>query len=164
MNGCPIVIPILLCDLCNYVISHWTSQRDVFPLVTFMSSWISENKNTIIGEKLILMTYARHSWPSSSEGSLVCQTYCDTGHAFIMVISEDPWDLHLLPVFTCIYDLCLSRLGFEHGLFQNIYFHSYAFPCTSSFLKSLIVETHLIAYVLHICWSPVDIRVGIELH
>ena len=36
-------------------------------------------------------SYARHSWPLSSEGSLACHTYCDTGHPFIMVISEDPW-------------------------------------------------------------------------
>ena len=32
----------------------------------------------------------------SSEGSLACYTYCDTGHPFIMVISEDPWHRHLL--------------------------------------------------------------------
>ena len=38
-----------------------------------------------------ILTFARHSWPLSSEGSLECHTYCDTGHPFIMVISEDPW-------------------------------------------------------------------------
>ena len=43
------------------------------------------------------LTYARHSWLLSSEGSLACHTYCDTGTLFIMVISEDPWHLHLLP-------------------------------------------------------------------
>ena len=32
-----------------------------------------------------------------SEGSLECHTYCDTGHPFIMVISEDLWHSHLLP-------------------------------------------------------------------
>ena len=35
------------------------------------------------------MTYARHSWQLSSEGSLACLTYCDTGHPYIMVISDD---------------------------------------------------------------------------
>ena len=40
---------------------------------------------------LQILTYARHSRPLSSEGSLACQTYCDKGHPFIMVISEDPW-------------------------------------------------------------------------
>ena len=28
---------------------------------------------------------------------LACHTYCDTGHPFIMVISEEPWHSHLLP-------------------------------------------------------------------
>ena len=41
--------------------------------------------------------YARHSWPLSSEGSLTCHTYYDTGLPFIMVISEDPWHSHLMP-------------------------------------------------------------------
>ena len=36
-------------------------------------------------------TYTRHSWQMNSEGSLACHTYCDTGHPFKMVISEDPW-------------------------------------------------------------------------
>ena len=45
---------------------------------------------TIAGEGLQILTYARHSWPVSSEGSLACHTYCDTGYPFIMVISEDP--------------------------------------------------------------------------
>ena len=44
----------------------------------------------------IFFTYARHSWPLSSEGSLVCHTYCDKGHPFIMVIFEDLWLSHLL--------------------------------------------------------------------
>ena len=52
---------------------------------------------TITGEGLQILTYARHSWPLSSEGSLACHTYCDTGHPFIMVISEDPSNSHLLP-------------------------------------------------------------------
>ena len=36
------------------------------------------------------LTYTRHLWPLSSEGYLACHTYCDKGHPFIMVISEDP--------------------------------------------------------------------------
>ena len=39
----------------------------------------------ITGEGLEISTYARHSWPLSSEGSLACNTYCDTEHPFIMV-------------------------------------------------------------------------------
>ena len=44
---------------------------------------------TIDGEGLQIFTYALHSWSLSSEGSLACQAYCDTEHAFIMVIFED---------------------------------------------------------------------------
>ena len=52
---------------------------------------------TIAGGGLQIFSYARHSWPLISEGSLACNTYCDTGHPLIMVISEDPWHSHLLP-------------------------------------------------------------------
>ena len=52
-----------------------------------------------------------------------CHTYCDTGHPFIMVISEDPLHSHLLPgvlQLSCHYLLLrlLSRLGFEHTTFR----------------------------------------------
>ena len=43
------------------------------------------------------MTFARHSWSLSSEGSLTCHALCDTDLPFIMVIFEDPWHSHLLP-------------------------------------------------------------------
>ena len=42
---------------------------------------------TITDEGLQILTYARHSWPLSSERSLACHTYCDREHLFIMVIS-----------------------------------------------------------------------------
>ena len=45
---------------------------------------------TITCEGLQFLTYARHLRPLSSEGSLSCHTYCDTGHPFKMVIREDP--------------------------------------------------------------------------
>ena len=45
---------------------------------------------TIAGEGLQILTYARHLWPLSSKGSYACHTCCDTGHPFMMVISEDP--------------------------------------------------------------------------
>ena len=52
---------------------------------------------TIAGEGLQILTYARHSWPLSSEDSLACHIYCDTDHPFLMVITEDSWHSHLLP-------------------------------------------------------------------
>ena len=49
---------------------------------------------TIAGEGLQILTYVRHLWPLSSEGSLACHAFCDTGHAFIIVISEDVCHSH----------------------------------------------------------------------
>ena len=70
---------------------------------------------TIAGEGLQILTYARHTWPLSSEDSLTCHTYCDTGLPFIMVMSEDPWHSHQLPsVWQWSFnDLGLSRPGIE---------------------------------------------------
>ena len=45
---------------------------------------------TIDDEGLQILTYARHAWSLSREGSLAYHTYFDTGNPFIMVISEDP--------------------------------------------------------------------------
>ena len=44
----------------------------------------------IADEGLRILTYARQLLPLSSEGSLAYHTYCDTGHTFMKVISEDP--------------------------------------------------------------------------
>ena len=70
---------------------------------------------TITGEELQILTYARHSRPLSSEGSLACHTYCDTGHPFIWS-SPRPRDTNTYcrafnsgAVNTCFYDLGLSR-------------------------------------------------------
>ena len=52
---------------------------------------------TITCNGLQILTYTRHLWPLSREGSLECHTYCDMWHPFIMVISEDPWYSHVLP-------------------------------------------------------------------
>ena len=49
------------------------------------------------GLQVLTLTYARLSWPLSSEDSLACHTYCYTGHPFIMVIFKDPCHSPLLP-------------------------------------------------------------------
>ena len=56
---------------------------------------------TIAGERMQILTCSRHLWPLSSEVSLACHTYCDTGHPFILklFISEDSWHSHRLPSF-----------------------------------------------------------------
>ena len=43
---------------------------------------------TITSDGLQLLTYARQSWPLSSDGSLACQVVCDMGQPFIMVNSR----------------------------------------------------------------------------
>ena len=63
-------------------------------------------RHHITGEEPQILTFAQHSWPLSSEGSLACHTSYD-----IMVISKDPWH-------SCFNVLGLSRLGFKHPTFR----------------------------------------------
>ena len=57
------------------------------------------------GQFLFSLIWRRHHYRSMLNtdmaikqwGFLACMhTYCDTGHLYIMVISEDPWHLNLL--------------------------------------------------------------------
>ena len=41
---------------------------------------------TITGEGQQILTYSRHSWSLNIEGSLTCNTYCDTEQPFIMQV------------------------------------------------------------------------------
>ena len=64
------------------------------------------------------LTFARHSWPLSSESSFfTCHTYSDTGQPFIMVISGKTHDTHTCcrkfssgAVTTCYKDLVRPRI------------------------------------------------------
>ena len=54
-----------------------------------------------------------------------CNTFCDTGHPLIMVITEDPWHTYCRvsgsgTVTTYLNDLGLSRLEFEHQPFACV--------------------------------------------
>ena len=84
----------------------------------------SYGDDAIAVEGLQILTFDRHSWPLSSEGSLACRTNCDAGihlywsyprtrdtHTFCRAFSSGA-------VTTCFYDLCLFRLGFEHPTFR----------------------------------------------
>ena len=61
---------------------------------------------TITDEGLLILVYAWHSWPLSNEGSLVCHTYCDTGHPFMwsspttnnthLLLNNWQWSCHYL--------------------------------------------------------------------
>ena len=52
---------------------------------------------TIAREGLQTLTYTPHSLRLSSEGSLTCHTYCDTGLPFKMVMFEEPWHSGIEP-------------------------------------------------------------------
>ena len=57
---------------------------DIGPVVLeFVCGFHLYGDVTIADEGLQILTYARSQ---SSEGFLACNTYCDTGHPFLMVI------------------------------------------------------------------------------
>ena len=101
------------------------SWMDVFVCYVYLRFHIplfhSYGDIAIIDEGLQILTYTWHSWPLSSEGSLACHIYCDMGHPFIMVISEDTHAYCQAfgsgAVTTCFYDLGLLPLGFKHQTF-----------------------------------------------
>ena len=62
-----------------------------------LRSFHSYENVTIADVGLKIFTYSPHSWPLNSDGSLAYHTYCDTGHPFIIVISEDMCHSQLLP-------------------------------------------------------------------
>ena len=96
---------LFVCFVCLFVCLGFSSHSRIFH---------SYGNVTFTGEGLQILTYARHSWSLSSEGSLACHTYFDTGHPFMMVISEDPWHLHVLPSvlhWSCHYLFLRLRSG-----------------------------------------------------
>ena len=76
---------------------QWSFCLFVWSLSSHSRIFHSYGAVTITIEGLQILIFARQSWPLTSEGSLVCHTYCDIRHSFILVISEDPWHSHLLP-------------------------------------------------------------------
>ena len=87
-----------------------------FPFENFSLIWRHHHAS----EGLQILTYTQHSWSwlISSDGSLACHTYCDTGHPLIMVISKDPWHSYQLPMFgsgtvtTCFKDWLSNTKSF----------------------------------------------------
>ena len=111
-NYLPLEKDVALHLICLYGIYRLT--REFF---TYME--------TITGEGVQFLTFARHSWSLSSEGSLACPTYStvtrDT-HTNCRAFSSGA-------VTTCFYDLSLSQLGFKHPTLRlwvqcsNLLFH-----------------------------------------
>ena len=71
---------------------------------------------------LPILIYTRYSWQLSSEDSLKCHTYCDTGQPFIIVITSDTHTccraFYSGAVTSCFIDLHvrLSRSGIERPI------------------------------------------------
>ena len=68
-------------------------------LILFYGSFLSRMFHsygdvTITGEGLQILTFARISWPLSSEGYLTCHTYCNIGSPFVIIIRT-------LDTYTC---------------------------------------------------------------
>ena len=109
----------------NFVYLDKIAQLVFFFVCLKLSSHARFFLTPITDKGIQIMTNTRLSWPSSSEGSYACHTYCDTVHPIIVVISEEPYGTHtqMLPsvgsgtVTTCFYDLDLLRLGFERPTF-----------------------------------------------
>ena len=103
-----------LCDELYYMYMHYLCLFVFWSLSSHSKIFHSYGDVSIAGEGLQILIYARHSWLLGSEGSLACHTYCDTGHSFIMVISEDPWPRSCYRAFssgavtTYFYDIGLS--------------------------------------------------------
>ena len=98
-------VKLLFCFVCGF-----TSHSRIFH---------SNGDVIITGEGLEILTYARHSRPLSSEGSLTCHTFCDTGHPFEWSCPRTRDTNSCCRAFsngavtTCFNDLCLSRPGIE---------------------------------------------------
>ena len=94
-------------------------------------------------------TYAWYSWPLNSEGSLVCHTYCDTGHPFIWSSprSRDThkccWAFGSWIVNTCFNDLGMSQTRFEHPKFHM--WGKHLTDCTTAaariFVRDALIQT-----------------------
>ena len=85
---------IILCVLVFFVFC-FVFWGDFVPLKNFSLIWRRHH----YGEGQQILTYARHWWPLSSEDSLACQTYCDTGYLFITltpIADVKQWSCHYL--------------------------------------------------------------------
>ena len=93
-TGTPTIVVLKLPILCTQLVWYVQEEEKIFCLIVKSLSSHSSIFHTywdviIAGEGLKMLTYAQHSWPLRSESSLACHNYCDKGHPFIMVISED---------------------------------------------------------------------------
>ena len=72
------------------IVSFSLFQQDLHRVFLFVCLHYTYEDVIFTGEELKILTYSEYSEPLSTDGSLACHTYCETGHPFIMVIPEDP--------------------------------------------------------------------------
>ena len=98
VRGTESVVRQLLCEPVVGVSCQGTGHTSKTFLGGFLFRFFSSHSRiftmygdvTIAGEGLQVLTYARHSWPLSIEGSFACHTYCHMRHPFIMVFFRRP--------------------------------------------------------------------------
>ena len=73
---------------------------------------------TITGEGLQILTYARHSWPLSSEGSLGATPTVTRGIRLIKVTLTLYAERLAVELSLSVYNLGPSRMGFEYPTFR----------------------------------------------
>ena len=105
----------------QYNSTYDQNQREIFSSVCFVGILFGDFSIT---DEWRLKTYTLHSWPLSIGSSLACHIYCDTGRPVYKWSSARTLDTHTCcrvfssgAVTTCVYDLDLSRLGFEQVTF-----------------------------------------------
>ena len=112
MSTCRIIMST--CDLsfstCNIIMLTCNTICLEFIVFVWSLSRIfhSYGAVTIAGEGLRILTYARHSWPLSMEGSITCHIHCDKGLQFILVTHTCCRSFGSGAVTTCFY-VCRDR-------------------------------------------------------
>ena len=76
-----------------YFVNLFVCLGFIVPLENFSLIWRRHHCRWV----LQILTYARHSWPLSSECSFIVPHLLSGGQPSLLVISEDPWYSHLLP-------------------------------------------------------------------
>ena len=71
----------------------------LYACVTYLPSFISIRSWEKKRNRMSQCSYTRYSSLLSSEGCLVCLTYCDTGH-MVIYMYKDLWHSHLLPALS----------------------------------------------------------------
>ena len=79
-NSVYVYLETYLTNLCLFVCGSWS----------FSKIFHSYGVVTFTGDGLQIFIYTEHLWPLSTDGSLACHTYCDTGYPFTLVIIDKP--------------------------------------------------------------------------